>query len=383
MAREKIAEGISYDIDRKLYYVAFTYGRDGNGKFIRKYKTYSTLKEARAAKREFDANKDHGDTLSPRRITLGDVMQEWLKTVAQPKIAHTTYYGYEQIVRNHLLKDKIGKLPIQDIKARDIQQYYARALEKLSPNTVIKHYNLLSSIFDYAVMMKYAYRNYVKETMPPKKIVSEPDIYTAEQLQTLFRAVQGTWMEPVVFIAGYLGLRREEISGLRWSSIDFTNNTILICDARTSAGSTIIEKETKTSSSYRKLQMPSTLREVLLGERQRQEEWKGIYGAQYHNGGYVIQHDDGRPRRPNYLSAKLQQIVSKYNLPHITLHGLRHTFASLANQSGVTLFDTSKALGHSSPDITGRIYTHLLTNVQSTSVAGVSQQLDNRKKGAQ
>lgn len=382
MARSKVAEGIFYDSKRKVFYVSFIYGKDGEGKYIRKFKTYRTLKEAKEARREFLAHKEQNELVTPENGNLGDVVEEWLATIAKPRVAYTTYYGYEQIVRNHILKDKISKLPMEDVRARDIQQYYARMLRRVSPNTVIKHRDLLRSVFDYAVRMQYAYRNYVDETIPPTKARREPSVYTPEQLQALFEAMRGTWMEVVVYIAAYLGLRREEIAGLKWKSVDFNNGAILVCDARTAAGSVIVDKDTKTTSSYRKLQMPDTLREVLLAELRKQEEWRKVFGAEYHDSGYVVQHEDGRPRRPNYLSAKFKDIIDKNKLPHITLHGLRHTFASLANQSGATLFDTSKALGHSSPDITGRIYTHMLTRVQSTSVNGVSRQIDIRKRGA-
>ena len=64
--------------------------------------------------------------------------------------------------------------------------------------------------------------------------------------------------------------------------------------------------------------------------------------------------------RPNYASDLFTRFIKKHGLPHITLHGLRHSFASIANAKGIPMYDIGKALGHSSPATTSKIYTHLL-----------------------
>lgn len=53
------------------------------------------------------------------------------------------------------------------------------------------------------------------------------------------------------------------------------------------------------------------------------------------------------------------KFVEKNNLPGITLHGLGHSFSSIANDLGVILYDISKALGHGSVSITEQVYTHM------------------------
>jgi len=72
------------------------------------------------------------------------------------------------------------------------------------------------------------------------------------------------------------------------------------------------------------------------------------------------------------VSQSIQVTYPKFiranDLPHISLHGLRHTIASIGNDAGLTLFDISKILGHSSPDVTGKIYTHLFDETQQDSM---------------
>ena len=67
----------------------------------------------------------------------------------------------------------------------------------------------------------------------------------------------------------------------------------------------------------------------------------------------------GAPIHPGYLSTMFTKFIRANGLKHITLHGLRHTMASIGNDKGLTLHEISKILGHSDTAITSEIYTHV------------------------
>ena len=81
------------------------------------------------------------------------------------------------------------------------------------------------------------------------------------------------------------------------------------------------------------------------------------------------------PYSPNALSLAFTRFVRKNHLPRLTLHGLRHTFATIASAQGVPLFDIGKAMGHSTPATTGRIYTHLVDRTHEETLLLVSAAL--------
>ena len=81
----------------------------------------------------------------------------------------------------------------------------------------------------------------------------------------------------------------------------------------------------------------------------------------------------GRPWHPNALSAAFAAFVADRGLPPITLHGLRHTFASVANDARVPMYQISRAMGHSSPSVTQRIYTHLFDQTHGEVLAAVAE----------
>lgn len=63
----------------------------------------------------------------------------------------------------------------------------------------------------------------------------------------------------------------------------------------------------------------------------------------------------------------MQKLIADNDLPHVTMHGLRHTYASMLIAEGVPVSEVSAQLGHASVDITLRVYTHLFTRATTAS----------------
>ena len=81
---------------------------------------------------------------------------------------------------------------------------------------------------------------------------------------------------------------------------------------------------------------------------------------------------DGTPPKPDQLTQGLLTLVRQKGLPRISLHGLRHSFASLANSQNVPMFNISKALGHSSTAVTSAVYMHLFDDAVADVVSLVA-----------
>lgn len=134
-----------------------------------------------------------------------------------------------------------------------------------------------------------------------------------------------------------------------------------------------MEKAPKNKTSARLLYCPAELEEVLKGELAYQVEHADIRVSPLAQEGFVVCWPDGEPVRPNYLSDRFSKLIKDNKLPRLTLHGLRHSFASIANNQGVSLFDIGKALGHSTPSTTGKIYTHLFDQTHERTVNCIAQ----------
>ena len=380
MARKRVERGIAYDDQRRCFYVTMDYGKDQSGKRQKRCATFPTLTMARRALREFELDKASRCVVVPTRMTLSQWLEQWMQEIMVPNRAETTVYGYQKIIDNHL-DPILGDIPIQELCPRDIQHYYARMkLDKgLSSNTIRHHHDLLSCALRMAAKHDIILRNPAERVDPPRPVATEPHFYGPEELKALYDVVEGTWLETVVKLAGYLGLRREEICGLRWSNVDFEQRKIHIREARTAAGANVVQKETKNRSSARTLYMTDEVREVLRREQRRQARAKKDLGERYADSGFVSVNRWGEGHSPNLVSLAFRRVIEREGLPKITLHGLRHTFATVASAQGAPLFDIGKALGHSTPATTGRIYTHLLDQTHAPTLAKITQALEGVK----
>ncbi|MEG2455418.1 MAG: tyrosine-type recombinase/integrase [Oscillospiraceae bacterium] len=361
MARKSVERGISYDEERGRYYVLLDFGKDACGTRARTYKTFQTLAQARSARSAFWAERDVSRPVLPQSITLGQWLSYWLEEVIAPSRAETTAYGYRGMIKNHTMP-ALGEIPLQQLAPQDIQRYYGRLLSEksLSPNTVRRHHAMLSSALRMAVRQQVLAVSPADRVDPPRVAPHEMLFYGPEALRALYAAAEGTDLELPVHLAGSLGLRREELCGLRWNAVDFARRRVQICAARTVAGKYVVEKETKNSSSIRVLYLTDELYSLLRRKRDQQQRLCSAKGEVFSETGLVVTNPQGIPVGPNNLSLSFCRFLKRHNLPKITLHGLRHTFATLASAQGAPLFDIGKALGHSSPATTGRIYTHLL-----------------------
>lgn len=361
MARKTIKKNLSYDDKKQLYYVCFNYGTDVEGHRDRRVRTFTDLAEAEMALEQFQGGRGGRLPCDCSRLTLAEWLDYWLEEVIAPNRAYTTYYCYHSLIKNHI-NPALGRIRLRQLEAWHIQRYYAQKMRegRLDSNSVHKHHILLHTALQLAFRQKILRENPVERVEAPREHPARQFYYTPEQLRDLFREVEGDWLELVVKLGAYLGLRRGEICGLRWSDIDFAHYVIRIRVTRTTAGDRVVEKEPKTKNSIRTLGIAGLddLTRLLHDIRREQLELAALR-EDYRDSGYVLTDENGEPRHPNMVTWAFRTFVKRHGLPPITVHGLRHTFASLANSARVPLVDIGKALGHKDVSITGRIYTHI------------------------
>ena len=380
MARKTVDRNISYDSEKQRYYLTLHCGSDERGNRVRKTRCFPTLEQARLVRDNFQRNQTLRERILPAGVTVGQWLDYWLEVVIHPHRAVTTTYGYQKIIDNHL-KPALGRVPLHALTAVQVQQYLSRMLaEGLSCNTIRKHHTLLQTALGLAVRQDMLERNVVLSVDAPPRVNPDHHFYSADQLQRLFDLVEGRPLEPVVKLAGYLGLRRSEICALKWSNVDFGEGVLYICEARTAANGAAVDKGPKSTSSVRRMSFAGIPELQALLEaryalflRRREERGEG-----YNPEGFVLTHGPGRPYSPDYLSGCFSRFVREHNLPACTLHGLRHSFASIANSQKVPIYSICKALGHSSTAITSQIYLHLFDETHRDVVSLVGDAIAHR-----
>lgn len=381
MARKAVERNIAYDDQRKLYYVSMELGRDENGKRIKQYRTFPTLAAARNGLRDFHAGiereREQAQKLAPaQELDLSHWLEYWMDSIVRPNRAETTVYAYQKIIDNHI-DPALGTVPLKRLTPKMVQEYYTETQRAngLSSNTMRRHHDLLSSALRSAVRQDVIPASPMERVEPPRVRTTESYFYNNQELKLLYQKIEGNILELAVKLAGSLGMRREEICGLKWENVDLQRHLVLIREARTAYGATIVQKETKNRSSVRTLYLPDEVYLLLEQEQARQQQERCLQSPTYNPTDHVILDAKGVPYSPNALSLAFTRFVKKNDLPRLTFHGLRHTFATIASCQGASLFDIGKALGHSTPATTGRIYTHLVDRTHEDLVLRVSDAL--------
>ncbi len=383
MARVKIEKNISYDDKRDMYYVTLYYGTDSEGGIVKKTETFKKKKEAQNRLKEFEGAKLKEDIVLPRDETLGEWLDYWMENVVKVNREKTTYAGYKFMIEKHI-KPSLGNIKLQKVTPAALQAYYtAKQMEKdgngeavLSSNTVKKHHTLLKTALKFAHIQGAINSNPADKVSPPKYVKPEISFYTVDNMKQLFELIDKEYMlKPAVYLAGILGLRREEIAGLKWSNVDFDNRIIYIKEVRARAENEIVVKKTKNEASTRRLAMNGTMEQKLKEILEAQKASSEFLGNTYKGSGYVVVNEYGEEVNPGYLSTLFKRFIEVNDLPHITLHGLRHTIASIGNEAGLTMFEISKILGHSSPDVTGRVYMHMFDDTHIESMERIGEKL--------
>ena len=381
MARKAVERNIAYDDQRKLYYVSMELGRDENGKRIKQYRTFPTLAAARNGLRDFHAGLERERELERKlapaqELDLSHWLEYWMDSIVRPNRAETTVYAYQKIIDNHI-DPALGTVPLKRLTPKMVQEYYTETQRAngLSSNTMRRHHDLLSSALRSAVRQDVIPASPMERVEPPRVRTTESYFYNNQELKLLYQKIEGNILELAVKLAGSLGMRREEICGLKWENVDLQRHLVLIREARTAYGATIVQKETKNRSSVRTLYLPDEVYLLLEQEQARQQQERCLQSPTYNPTDHVILDAKGVPYSPNALSLAFTRFVKKNDLPRLTFHGLRHTFATIASCQRASLFDIGKALGHSTPATTGRIYTHLVDRTHEELVQRVSDAL--------
>ena len=381
MARKAVERNIAYDDQRKLYYVSMELGRDESGKRLKRYRTFHTLAAARNGLRDFHAGLERERELERKlapaqELDLSHWLEYWMDSIVRPNRAETTVYAYQKIIDNHI-DPALGTVPLKRLTPKMVQEYYTETQRAngLSSNTMRRHHDLLSSALRSAVRQDVIPASPMERVEPPRVRTTESYFYNNQELKLLYQKIEGNILELAVKLAGSLGMRREEICGLKWENVDLQRHLVLIREARTAYGATIVQKETKNRSSVRTLYLPDEVYLLLEQEQARQQQERCVQSPAYNPTDHVILDAKGAPYSPNALSLAFTRFVRKNDLPRLTFHGLRHTFATIASCQGASLFDIGKALGHATPATTGRIYTHLVDRTHEELVQRVSDAL--------
>lgn len=300
-------------------------------------------------------------------VTFADYMRYWL-TIAQRKVDPVTYQGYEILAKTHVLPyfDAIG-VKLQGVTVAVLQAYVDEKATKgrkdgkggLSPKSVRMHINLIRQTLEEAVKNDIILKNPCHYLTLPRNRRYQSTFYNVQQLKVLFDAIRDDPLCPLYKIVALYGLRRSEVLGLKWDSIDFEQKTLTIKHTVSKVTQVVEKDTTKTASSYRSFPLLPEAAAIFRSEQAAKAENQRLFGREYQPSGYIFTWPDGRLISPDHVTRHFSRLLKKHNFPHIRFHELRHSCASLLINEGFTLKDIQEWMGHADIQTTANIYGHL------------------------
>ena len=331
---------------------------------------YTTRKECQAALSKVLVAVEARTFTPPTRITVkAFVLTEWLPAV-KGTLRPTTYASYTMLAREHIIP-RLGSLQLQKVTAGAINALYAYLLEEgrvcgkggLSASSVRRVHAVLHRACRDAVRWGRLTVNPVDAADPPKVSAEHSErlpVWSVEQLSAFLASVTDDRLFALWRLLAMTGMRRGEALGLAWEDLDMEGGRLTVRRAWVPVNGVGQMSEPKTRRGRRTIALDPVTLEALRDHAAQQADGQSGWDEAWIDAGFVFTGKDGQPLQPWAVSKAFRDHARAAMLPPIPLHGLRHTYATLALSSGVNPRIVSSRLGHSTVALTLDVYSHVL-----------------------
>lgn len=347
---------------------------------------FTSIKSAKSAARklqtEFEEQGWGSDNTNDIR-TFQQLFDVWFENY-QLSVKKSTATDSWQIYERYI-KPKFGSSNIQRINVLFCQKCVNYWYKNYREARHIK--NTVSQILRYGISLEVIDENpMAKVTLPrplPKRDNSN-NFCSKNELKHFFDSLNDIGdLRYIAFFRflAYTGVRKSEALALQWKDFNFKNNTVVISktvyyDARLKQ---VIVQEPKTKSSNRVLDLDPKTVSIMQSWRADQQKRFIKIGINVMNAKQHVftQEKSNRLLVPNSVNDWLRWIYRKYPQKKITVHGFRHTHASLLFEAGATIKEVQERLGHSNSKTTLDIYTHVVKEKKKETALKFADFADN------
>ena len=322
--------------------------------------------------------------------TVGFWLNKWLKDYVQPTVRMSTYTNYEANIRRHV-NPSFGHIKLKNLRPDKVQQFFnEKAMSGrcdgkeggLSPKTLLNIRNMLHEAFNQACTNKMMAFNPVVGIKLPSSKHTEQRVLNdleAEKLSQIAESSEHPVAKGIVLLLN-CGLRKGELLGLCWDSVNISDGSITIrknltrmthpkkpqteytrVDTRARKGTKtgLYLGPVKTHKGNRKIYLPKKALRAILDLKAWQQTLAGDADIKTANPkGFVLCNELGRPLDPKYFEDWFYKFVKEAGLEPANIHATRHTFATKALQMTQDINSVSDILGHALPSTTLNMYGH-------------------------
>lgn len=358
-----------------------------DGKVKRRYFYGKTRKEVADKVNETLRQIKTDSYIEPCKTTLYDWLCSWYQTYCTD-IRMTTKINYHTYIHRHI-KDTIGGYRLCDLNTMIIQSFYNEKAASgkldgsggLSAKTMKNMHNMLHKALRQAVYLGMIPKNPSDLTVLPKRKKVEMRYFLPEDQKRLQEAIKGDKLEMPILLDLYTGMRQGELLGLTWANVHISEygqswlkvvqtwNRIKNPDENSPRKTLLTLNEPKTPHSIRTIPLLPDIAKRLAVYHEEQTAYLQSIGLPPAE--FVFTSKTGTPIDPRDFQRDYKRLLVENELPIVNVHGLRHTFATRALESGMSVKTLSKILGHSSVGFTLDVYAHVTEQLKVEEMEGL------------
>lgn len=317
---------------------------------------------------------EHGLYARESEITIDNWFHTWLYEYKKPAVKQGTIGVYEDTYESYI-KNSLGKKKLRDLRPEHIQNLYNTLNRKgYSRNTIELVAVVIGSMYKQAYKNQLIVKNPVPlATLPRTEGPKERRVLTREEQDIFLSAARGHKYYYIFELALSTGMRSGEIRGLQWNDVDFQKRLIHVRGTLVQNRYGFSIDLPKTRSSYRDIPMLDNVYTLLKDHRKEQLEKKLLLGQEWKTAAglenLVVTTSMGAPLGKSYLNNAMKTIIrgiqeKEPEFNYISMHGLRHTFATRCIENGVEPHVLKTIMGHSKLAITMDLYAHVLPDTR-------------------
>jgi integrase len=346
-----------------------------SGKRVRKCVYGKTWDEVYGKLVDLLQQERRGIPVPDKSWKVGEYLDYWLEHVVKVSKRPATYDLYETMIRLYL-RPALGRHVLGKLSVPQVQRFLnGRLAEGDSPRKVQVMRTVLSSALTRAMREELVTRNVARLVTVAESVPKEIAPWSPSEVKRFLTAADGDMLYPAFVMLFYLGLRRGEALGLRWSDIDWDAGLIRIREQGQRANKKLVRGPVKTRAGRRTLPLIDPVRLALKDHADRQGEWHEAAGDEWRDSGLVITTRKGGQVEPRNFNRSFTRIRTAAGLRAFRPHDARHTCASLLGELRVDPRTAMEILGHSRSSVTMEIYQRASAESRRKALEEVSKLL--------
>jgi integrase len=321
---------------RSTFELKYDAGTDPlTGKRRVRYQNFKGVKrDAKLELARLIAQEAAGEGVDPSKALLAEFLDRWERDWAALNVSAKTFERYSELLRRHV-RPHLGHVRIQKLRPAALADLYAKLLREtgLAARTVGHVHRVTRRALGHAVQWGLITQNPADNVSPPPVQATEIQILRSDDIQTILERLRdrkGRLLYTIALVALATGIRRGELCALRWCDLDLDAGKLAVersLEQTRQHGLRV--KSPKTKHGRRTISLPAAgVAELRLHRKMQQELRLRLGQGRAPEDSLVFARWDGEIRDPDALSKEWAACMKQIGMPHISLHGLRHTHAS-------------------------------------------------------